>query len=141
MIDSRISTIYYLRTVEKKSYPELAKMYKRSRRTMYRCVALFRKTARYMEQTADDIVAFYESEIAQLRERRKGKTDRIYIEYTSLIIKLESKIAEVLKLTDSKIMVDQSQHTHHTIIWEIDGKQSYKDTVTPQSRIGLAGQV
>lgn len=98
-----LEAIYYLRTVEKLTVPEIAKSIGVAQSTIWRAISRFRTAIGMSKQQADDLIAFYEKEMQALMKKRDdldNKEGRLYVSYSKLIHELQDKIAELLKLKD-----------------------------------------
>jgi len=116
---SRLRLCYYLKTIEKKTCLEIAEQLGISDRTVKRALSRFRKANHITNQTADDLITFYENEIQLLNERRNRPdvSHRIFQGYSKIITDLQDKIAELLKLKDAATInnIREQKHFHLTV--------------------------
>jgi len=110
--ESRALSAFFLSTVEKKNQSEIAKILKVHRNTVSKDILQIRQQLQKEKEkiTNIDIVYFYENELKKLLEKREStKSHRYYLAYTKMIMELQEKIAEYLRLKE--VLHIKHEHT------------------------------
>jgi len=128
---AREMSVFFLAAVEKRSQVEIARILQIHRNTVSRYLSHFRKQLQKEKEkiTNIDIVFFYENEMKELMKRREeAKSHHIYLAYTKMIVELQEKIAEYLKLKQ----VLHIQHEHSGNV-EVNITNIVKNVVTERA--------
>jgi len=129
--ENRALATLFLSSIQKKTLGEIAKILQVSSRTVFYDLELIRKKLQKEKEriTNIDIVFFYENEMKELmRRREEAKSHHIYLAYTKMIVELQEKIAEYLKLKQ----VLHIQHEHSGNV-EVNITNIVKNVVTERA--------